>query len=212
MPRRASSRIIACRSTRPLRIGQGDVLHVGRPCRVARTRGDDQRVRPAAPALRAASRACRSTMTRSGWRGVATRAHGELRVVRAARCRCRSGSRRRARATRARRRAPARPVIHWLPPFASAVRPSRLAAIFMRTHGRPRVMRERKPALSSRASRSSRPTSTCDAGGAQAAGAPPAASGFGSGIAATTRATPAATSASTHGGVRPVWLQGSSVT
>ncbi len=31
-------------------------------------------------------------------------------------------------------------------------------------------------------------------------------------IAKTTRATPAAINASTQGGVRPVWLQGSSVT
>ena len=36
--------------------------------------------------------------------------------------------------------------------------------------------------------------------------------GFGSRIAQTTRATPAATSASAQGGVRPWWLQGSSVT
>jgi pyrimidine deaminase RibD-like protein len=39
-----------------------------------------------------------------------------------------------------------------------------------------------------------------------------ATSGFGSCIAATTRARPAATSASAHGGVRPWWLHGSSVT
>jgi len=31
-------------------------------------------------------------------------------------------------------------------------------------------------------------------------------------VAATTRASPAAISASVQGGVRPVWLQGSSVT
>ena len=37
----------------------------------------------------------------------------------------------------------------------------------------------------------------------------PATKGFGSGIAATTRATPAAISASVHGPVRPVWQQGS---
>ena len=36
--------------------------------------------------------------------------------------------------------------------------------------------------------------------------------GFGSCIAATTRLTPAAISASQHGGVRPWWLQGSRVT
>ena len=44
------------------------------------------------------------------------------------------------------------------------------------------------------------------------AAAPPAATGFGSVWAKTTRATPAATSASAHGPVRPVWLHGSRVT
>ena len=47
---------------------------------------------------------------------------------------------------------------------------------------------------------------------ARSRSAPRAASGLGSAIAATTRATRAAITASVHGGVRPVWLQGSSVT
>ena len=42
--------------------------------------------------------------------------------------------------------------------------------------------------------------------------APPAATGLGSDWAKTTRRTPAAISASVHGPVRPVWLQGSRVT
>ena len=46
----------------------------------------------------------------------------------------------------------------------------------------------------------------------QHAPALPATSGLGSRIAATTRATPASISASAQGGVRPWWLQGSSVT
>ena len=41
-------------------------------------------------------------------------------------------------------------VIHWLVPSGSAVKPSSEAAIFIRTHGRPRVMREKKPMFSSR--------------------------------------------------------------
>jgi len=41
-------------------------------------------------------------------------------------------------------------VIHWLTPLDSAVVPSSEAAIFMRTQGRPRVMRLRKPMLRSR--------------------------------------------------------------
>ena len=105
----------------------------------------------------------------------------------------------------------ASPVIQRLVPSGSAVRPSRLAAAFIRTYGRPRVRRATKPGLRARASASIRPASnrTPDA----ASFAPPcAASGFGSRIATTTRAMPAATIASAHGGVRPVWLQGSSVT
>ena len=63
----------------------------------------------------------------------------------------------------------ASPVIHWLAPLSSAVRPSSEAATFMRTQGRPRTMREKKPMLSSREPRRpAGPTSTCDAGGAQA--------------------------------------------
>ena len=42
--------------------------------------------------------------------------------------------------------------------------------------------------------------------------AAPATFGFGSVEAATTRTTPAWINVSAHGGVRPVWLQGSSVT
>ena len=44
------------------------------------------------------------------------------------------------------------------------------------------------------------------------AASPPAATGFGSGWANTTRATPASISACEHGPVRPVWWHGSSVT
>ena len=82
----------------------------------------------------------------------------------------------------------------------------------MRTHGRPRVIRDTKPMLSSRAASASSAAVDRDAGGAQAREPAPATSGFGSSIAATTRPTPAAISASAHGGVRPKWLHGSSVT
>ena len=54
----------------------------------------------------------------------------------------------------------ASPVIHWLVPSASAVRPSRLMASFTRTHGSPVRMRLKNPAFSSCASASSRPDCT----------------------------------------------------
>jgi hypothetical protein len=108
----------------------------------------------------------------------------------------------------------ASPVIHWLVPSSSAVRPSSDAAIFMRTQGRPRCMREKKPMFSSReASPQSPPiTSTSIPAARRRAKPAPATRGFGSWTAATTRAMPAATSASQHGGVRPWCEQGSSVT
>jgi len=77
-----------------------------------------------------------------------------------------------------------------------------VAATLRRTHGRSRVTREMKPMLSSRASSSSRPCSKAMPA-ACSASPPPAASGFGSRIATTTRRTFALMSASTHGGVRP---------
>ena len=105
----------------------------------------------------------------------------------------------------------ASPVIHWLAPSISAVRPSRLVATFSPHPRPPRVIRETKPTLSSRASRSISPNDTSTPA-ARSRAAPCAAAGFGSGIAATTRTTPAARIASTHGGVLPWWLHGSSVT
>jgi len=94
-------------------------------------------------------------------------------------------------------------VIHFDSPLDSAVLPSRLAAAFSRTHGRPRVIRDTKPMFCSRASSSRRPTSTAMRS-ARSRAAPFAASGFGSVIAATTRRIPAAMMASVQGGVRPV--------
>ena len=114
---------------------------------------------------------------------------------------------------RARQRCPSRrasaPVIHWLTLFFSAVLPSRLAAIFTSIHGRPRVMRETKPMFSSRASVSRIPASAAMPASRSFRSPLPATWGFGSCIAATTRATFAAIKASAHGGVRPWWLQGS---
>ena len=97
----------------------------------------------------------------------------------------------------------ASPVIHWLSPEAMAVRPSRLMASFTRTQGRPRVMRLTKPGLSASASASSTPAAASMPAACRRASPWPATCGFGSVIAATTRATPASTSASAQGGVRP---------
>ncbi len=108
----------------------------------------------------------------------------------------------------------ASPVIHWLVPSASAVRPSSDAATFIRTHGLPRSMREKKPMLSSReAAPHSPPTTSTSMPAARKRAMPrPATCGFGSSMATTTLATPASISASQHGGVRPWCEQGSRVT
>ena len=108
----------------------------------------------------------------------------------------------------------ASPVIHWLAPLSSAVRPSSEAAIFMRTQGRWRCMREKKPMFSSRAARAMSPSarSTWMPAARSRAMPWPATSGFGSTQAITTRAMPASISASQQGGVRPWCAQGSRLT
>ncbi len=76
----------------------------------------------------------------------------------------------------------------------------------------PRVMRDRKPAFSAAASAARQPTRTSTPAARSAANPWPFTRGSGSSIGATTRATPAAASASAQGGVWPVCAQGSSVT
>ena len=95
------------------------------------------------------------------------------------------------------------PVIHFDSPLASAVRPSRLIASFTRSHGRPRSKRLKKPGFSSRAASCSRPGSTAMPAARSSSMPRPATCGLGSSAATTTRATPALTRASAHGGVRP---------
>ena len=114
----------------------------------------------------------------------------------------------RIRCTSARARGP---VIQRLSPVPVAMRPSSEAAIFSVTIGRPAVMRVRKPRLSATASAARQPTSTATPAARSAATPAPFTRGSGSSAATTTRATPAAISASVQGGVRPVWAQGSSV-
>jgi diaminohydroxyphosphoribosylaminopyrimidine deaminase/5-amino-6-(5-phosphoribosylamino)uracil reductase len=94
-------------------------------------------------------------------------------------------------------------VIHWLAPFSSAVLPSSEAAIFSRTHGVLRIMRLKKPRLSSRDSAAPAPISTSMPAARRRSKPWPATSGLGSGSDATTRPMPAATSASQQGPVRP---------
>ena len=121
--------------------------------------------------MRADGGVCRreSTITRSGWRAVAT---------------SRTSSRGSSSSTVPTpvSRAPARlrqawpsvraasPVIHWLTPLSSALRPSSETAALSRSQGRPRSMRETKPMLSSRASSSHRPDDDLDAGGGETRG------------------------------------------
>jgi hypothetical protein len=102
-------------------------------------------------------------------------------------------------------------VIHRLVPSAAADRPSSVAANFHVTYGRPRRTAVSQAMLPRSAACLRTPVTTSTPADRNAA-APPAAAGVGSSTAITTRRTPAATSASAHGPVRPVWLHGSSVT
>ena len=102
-------------------------------------------------------------------------------------------------------------VTQRLLPSAAALRPSRVAANFQVTNGRWCSMPKVQARFNARASRSIRPNATSTPASRNVV-SPPAAIGLGSGWANTTRATPASTMAWAHGPVRPVWLQGSSVT
>ena len=106
----------------------------------------------------------------------------------------------------------ASPVIHRDAPSAAAILPSSVMAALSVTCGRPSVTAQRNARFSARASASRTPTVTLTPAARSRARPRPSTSGCGSPMAATTRATPARTSASAHGGVRPKWAHGSSVT
>ncbi len=78
-------------------------------------------------------------------------------------------------------------------------------------HGRWAAYEWKYAAFSSSAASAPGPTSTARPA-ARSCSSPPAASGFGSWVATTTRRIPAATMAGTQGGVFPWWTQGSRVT
>ena len=99
-----------------------------------------------------------------------------------------------------------------LVPSAAALRPSRVVANFQVTNGRPCSTREGPDPCSEVRDSTARSPDSTSTPAARSVSAPPAAAGLGSAWANTTRRTPAATSACAHGPVRPVWLQGSSVT
>ena len=104
------------------------------------------------------------------------------------------------------------PVIHWLSPLLVAIRPSSVVASFSVTSGRPARMRWVKPASTSCASGSSTPSSTSMPAARSRAMPWLSTRVSGSRVATTTRAMPAAISASVQGGVWPQWQHGSSVT
>ena len=117
-------------------------------------------------------------------------------------------------AQRVRRARAAPPVIHWLSPAWVAIRPSSVDASFSVTSGRPGVIRlaEAGDGLA-RPRSASRPSSTRSPAVAQPGDAlRHRRAGRDRRSPTTTRATPAAISASVQGGVRPQWQQGSSVT
>ena len=103
------------------------------------------------------------------------------------------------------------PVIHWLVPSAAAARPSSVEAHLTVTKGRPSRTLVSHGRRSSSASSARTPPMTSTPA-ARRRSAPPPAIGLGSSSAYTTRATPASMRACAQGPVRPVWLQGSSVT
>ena len=98
-------------------------------------------------------------------------------------------------------------------PLAVAILPSKVAATFNVTNGRPVVISLRYGSMSRSASSAPTPTLTCSPARRNAANPRPRTWGFGSRIAATTRLMPLAMMSGTHGGVRLLrWQQGSSVT
>ena len=103
------------------------------------------------------------------------------------------------------------PVTQRDAPVRVAMRPSSDRPSLMPTYGRPRVMNFAQGASSSVAGRCSCITVTSTPSARSRSMPLPGTFGFGSRAPTTTRATPAARMASTHGAVRPVWLQGSSV-
>ena len=103
-------------------------------------------------------------------------------------------------------------VIHWLSPFAIAVRPSSDAPSLSWIKGNRCAYASGSLYSAFPASCIIRPWLTSMPSCCRRYKPRPATCGLGSCMAATTRETPAAISASQHGGVRPWWLQGSSVT
>ena len=212
MPRAPSSRISAARSTRPSASGSASTSTPSGHAGIARAGGDDQRVAAGqhlAPS--AGVSPCRSTTIAPRLPRRRDRAHGELRVVLphgADAGEDRAGARAPAMAVGARGLAG--------DPLALAVRERRAAVEARRdlhAHPRPAARHARDEADVQLARFvGQQPDVDGDPGARAAARAPCAAAGLGSAIAATTRPTPAAITASVHGGVRPVWLQGSSVT
>ena len=90
------------------------------------------------------------------------------------------------------------------------IRPSAVTATLYVTNGRPSDFHVRHASLRARASKES--TSSTSTPAARRRSSPPEASRFGSSEPATTFATPAASTASVHGGVVPWWAHGSIVT
>src|SRR5438309_2287750 len=103
----------------------------------------------------------------------------------------------------------ASPETHCELPAASAIRPSIDVASLSATKGRSACSRaNRNGAFNAAPASASKPIATVTPR-ARSTAAPPRACGSGSGIAATTRATPAARIASVQGGVLPWWAHGS---
>ena len=104
--------------------------------------------------------------------------------------------------------------IQRLSPVLVAMRPSSVAASLSSTNGRPRTTCDAEGGVLTARARLVPPAGELDRdpGRAQPREAPAVDLGVGVAVAHTTRAMPAAISASAQGGLRPWWLQGSSET
>jgi hypothetical protein len=196
-------------------VGAGHLERVGGLARRGARDDDGEREvgRPCTSALSTASRPVESNTTRRGWRTTPSiRAVSWGSSASAVPMPTATASHSaRQRCARARLKSPE---IHFESPVRVATLPSSVIADLKSTHGRPVRECLRKAWLSSRARAASSPsaTSICTPSSRRIPRPRPLAFSVGSSEPTTTRAMPAASTASVHGGCLPWWQQGSSVT
>src|SRR5438552_1970273 len=211
---------IASTATRPARTGQRSTVAPADCSAVTRAAGARSPTAMSArdgvaPAITWAPEGVRASVSRTTRHG--SRGHGRpSRTVSAGSARSTvvtpttsASASRRCRCASARA---ASPVTQRAAPCTSAILPSALIPALSVTCGRRSRMAVQKTLFWAAASAPSTPVTTATPCPRRAATPPPRTNGLGSAAAATTRVMPAAKIAGTHGGVRPAWLHGSSVT